>query len=308
MRALVKPPALTHGSAVSIVSTASPADPERLARGRAELARLGYSLPPVKGGSSPAPSAQQRLNELLAALQREELRAVIGARGGYGTNYLVETLDAEELIRPTILLGYSDITALQIFLWQTLGWVTFYGPMVASGFDAGADAAGGYDSASFARATTETAGGWTVDLRGESLVPGYAEGTVVGGCLTLVECSLGTPWELETGGTILLLEDRGMKLYQIDRALMHLKQAGKFGSVRAIVLGDFPECGGPEGNDQNVRDVCRRILGELGLPVVWGAPIGHTPRPMLTIPLGVRARLHASGAGQLEFLEPAVKP
>jgi muramoyltetrapeptide carboxypeptidase len=96
-----------------------------------------------------------------------------------------------------------------------------------------------------------------------------------------------------------------MKPYQIDRVLMHFKQAGKLDGVKGIVLGDFPECEAPVAGSPTVRDVCARILGTLGIPVVFGAPIGHTLRPMLTIPLGVNARLDTRGAGTLEILEAA---
>jgi muramoyltetrapeptide carboxypeptidase len=113
---------------------------------------------------------------------------------------------------------------------------------------------------------------------------------------------------LETRGSILLLEDRGMKPWQVDRALMHLKQAGKFEGIRGIVLGEFPDCGPLMSGSATVRDVCARILGALGVPVVYGAAVGHTPRPMLTVPLGVKALLKAQGEGELEILEPAVVP
>jgi muramoyltetrapeptide carboxypeptidase len=98
-----------------------------------------------------------------------------------------------------------------------------------------------------------------------------------------------------------------VKPYQLDRMLMHLKQAGKFAGVRGIVLGDFPESETPEGSTVAVADVCRRVLAPLRIPIVYGAPVGHTTRPMLTIPLGVRTRLHASGEGRIEILEPAVR-
>jgi muramoyltetrapeptide carboxypeptidase len=97
-----------------------------------------------------------------------------------------------------------------------------------------------------------------------------------------------------------------MKPWQVDRALMHLKQAGKFQGVRGIVLGDFPECEPPVPNSPTVREVCQRILTPLGVPIIFGAPVGHTPRPILTVPLGVKARLVAKGEGVLEILESAV--
>jgi muramoyltetrapeptide carboxypeptidase len=87
---------------------------------------------------------------------------------------------------------------------------------------------------------------------------------------------------------------------------MHFKQAGKLEGVKGIVLGDFPECEPPVAGSPTVRDVCARILEPLGIPVVFGAPIGHTLRPMLTIPLGVSARLDARGEASLEILEAAV--
>jgi muramoyltetrapeptide carboxypeptidase len=97
-----------------------------------------------------------------------------------------------------------------------------------------------------------------------------------------------------------------MKPWQVDRALTHLRQAGKFKEVRGIVLGDFPECATPIAGSPTVRDVCQRILAPLGVPVIFGAPFGHTDRPMLTFPLGVATRLSAKGEGVLEILEPAV--
>ncbi len=312
MPAPLKPPALNPGSGIAVIEPASPADPVRLDRGCRELLRLGYSpsLGPIgiPGVGYFSASTDDRRSALVEALQNEGKRAAFCARGGYGSNYLLDDLDTKPLQRARILLGYSDVTSLQVFLWQKLGWVTFYGPMVAAGFDAGANVAGGYDADSFTRAMTETRRGWTLELRGEALATGTTEGVVLGGCLTLVAATLATPWELDTDGAILLLEDCAMKPYQVDRILMHLKQAGKLAGVRGFVLGEFPESDPPAGSDITVRAVCQRILGELGVPVVRGAPIGHTARPVLTVPLGVRARLHASGPGRLDILEPAVTP
>ena len=121
-----------------------------------------------------------------------------------------------------------------------------------------------------------------------------------------MEATIGTPWELDTKDSILVLEDRAMKPYQVDRVLMHLKHAGKLEGVRGILLGEFPESEPKVAGSPTVRDVCARVLRPLGVPIVFGAPVGHTPRPMLTIPLGIKARLDADGEGTLEFLESAV--
>jgi len=135
MQRPVKPPALVSGSQIAVVSPASPAEPAPLELGLRELARLGYRV--RRGPNTPAPegyfagSTEQRLAELEAALADPESRAVFCARGGYGSNYLLERLNTLAA-RPKVVLGYSDITSLQIFLWQKLGWVTFHGPMGAA--------------------------------------------------------------------------------------------------------------------------------------------------------------------------------
>ncbi|MGA9882558.1 MAG: LD-carboxypeptidase [Candidatus Acidiferrales bacterium] len=312
----IKPAALRPHDAVRVLSLASPVKPELLRKGCDEIARLGYvaetdEATVLARESYFAGSARCRRAALERALAETETRAIFCSRGGYGSNYLVEDLSVAK-DRAKILLGSSDITSLQTYLWQKFGWVTFYGPMVASNFHHGAGAAHGYDRESLLRALTETERGWELDLEGESLIAGDAEGVLLGGCLTLIETSLGTPWELDTfdeekGGSILVLEDRGMKPYQVDRALMHLRQAGKFEGLAGVVLGDFPECAAEGG--ETVRDVARRILEPMAVPLVWGAPVGHTERAALTLPLGVRARLSvpagADAAAKLQILEPA---
>ncbi|HKN75836.1 MAG TPA: LD-carboxypeptidase [Candidatus Acidoferrum sp.] len=290
---------------------ASPAEFEKVLAGAEELRRLGFQVAdstPLTPEGYFAGSLSGRRNELLSELKRQDVDALVAIRGGYGSNYLLDDLGIERVDAPKVILGYSDLTSLQIFLWERFGWVGFYGPMLAAGLDAADGSANGYDRESLLAALGKADSGWTLKLRGEALVGGDAEGRVLGGCMTLVETTIGTPWELETRGSILLLEDRGMKPWQVDRALMHLKQAGKFEAVCGIVLGEFPDSGPPLSGSPTVRDVCARILGPLGVPIVYGAAVGHTPRPMLTVPLGVKARLNAQGEGELQILEPAVFP
>ena len=307
----LKPAPLTSDASVRVLSLASPVDESRLESGLKEIARLGYRAKidrerALARGGFFAGSTAERSAALKEALTETDTSAIFCSRGGYGSNYLLEGLSVA-LAMPKILLGYSDVTSLQIFLWQKFRWITLYGPMVAAGLDKAPGAPEGYDSDSFIHALTETRQGWPVPLPGtEVIMPGSADGTLLGGCLTLIETALGTPWELDTHGAILVLEDRGMKPWQVDRALMHLKQAGKFRGVSGVLLGEFPECEGPAATE-TVRDVARRILGTLGFPIVWGAAIGHTKRAMLTLPLGVRARLKADEVSQLEILEPACR-
>jgi muramoyltetrapeptide carboxypeptidase len=306
-----KPKALRAGSRLAVFAPASPGNDAAEQRGVAELVRLGFSVErrslKVSEGYFSARTAERR-QELITALTDPRIDGLIALRGGYGSSYLLDEGLEAEIARPKSLIGFSDVTSLQIFFWQRHGWTSIYGPMVAAGLEAGADKPKGYDQASFLNAIKTTEESWEIPLQGEMLESGKAEGRLLGGCMTLLETTLGTPWELDTRDSILLLEDRGMKPWQVDRALVHLKQAGKFEGVRGMVLGDFPECEAPVAGSPAVQDVCQRILKPLGIPIVFGAPVGHTARPMLTFPLGVRARLRASGAGALEILEPAVAP
>jgi muramoyltetrapeptide carboxypeptidase len=306
-----KPRALTSRSVLMPFAPASPADFGKVVTGAEELRHLGFQVAdstPLSPEGYFAGSESGRRNELLSELDRDDVNALVAVRGGYGSNYLLDNLEVRRPEAPRIILGYSDLTSLQAYLWKRYAWVGFYGPMLAAGLDGGAGAPKGYDKESLRTALGKTDGGWTLKLRSEALVGGEAVGRIVGGCMTLVETTLGTPWELDTRGSILLLEDRGMKPWQVDRSLMHLKQAGKFDGVQGIVLGEFPECDAPGSGSATVRDVCVRILGALHVPMAFGAAVGHTMRPMLTVPLGVRARLRASGEGELEILEPAVVP
>jgi muramoyltetrapeptide carboxypeptidase len=294
---------------LAVFAPASPADAAKAQAGREELRRLGFaveSLPSHAQEGYFAASQKVRSEEFARLMKNKRVDGVVAMRGGYGSNYLLGPLSRVPLSSAKCVIGFSDLTTVQIFLWQRYGWVTFYGPMVAAGLDAGPSVNSGYDPESFLRSLQAHRESWLVNLGGDAIVSGEAEGTLLGGCMTLVETTLGTPWELDTRGAILLLEDRGMKPWQVDRALMHLQQAGKLDSVRGIVLGEFPECEPPVAGSPTVRDVCMRILGSLGVPIVFGVPVGHTRRAMLTIPLGIKARLMARGEGVLEILEPAV--
>jgi muramoyltetrapeptide carboxypeptidase len=306
-----RPKALPEGSQIGVFATASPAEGSAVLAGLAELQRLGFEADlPVQREPQGyfAGTHEERLKDFCSTLHDKKIDGLIATRGGYGSNYLIEDRLASRLQGPKCVIGFSDLTSIQMLIWQTRHWIGFYGPMVAAGFNHGAGKPGGYDEASFLQAVRNTRRGWKISLQGESLVPGEAKGRLVGGCLTLLQTALGTGWQLDARGSILVLEDCGMKPYQVDRALMHMKYAGQFEEVAGFVLGDFPECDPSQKGSPTVREVCERILAPLKVPVVWGAPVGHTKRALLTLPLGIRARLLGKGEGTLEFLEPAVVP
>jgi len=309
--ASLKPKPLRRGARIAYFAPASPpSDPADMQMGILELRRLGFDVVPahefLPSGYFAAPEGE-RLEGFLGALRNAEFDGLVALRGGYGSTYLLDSLRAGDFTTPKCIIGYSDITALQTFLWRACRWVTFHGPMITAGLDHGPNDLRGFDDESLLNAVSNVNGGWALNLRGESLSPGEAEGIVLGGCLTMLQTSLGTPWEIDTDGAILLLEDAHLKPYQVDRALMHLKQAGKFARIRGILLGEFPGAEPPIPNSPTVRAVCKHILTPLGVPIIYGAPVGHAERAMLTIPFGIRARLRATGEGTLEFLESAVK-
>jgi len=306
---LQKPKALRKGSRLGIVSPSSPADAAAVSAGIAELRRLGFQIDepaPMEPQGYFAGSHNERLQQFCKTVQDKRVDGVIATRGGYGANYLIDSRLSTRLQGPKCIVGFSDLNIIQLLMAEVRGWAGFYGPMVATGFNHGADRPSGYDLVSFFQAVSETKSKWKIPLRGQALASGSASGRLIGGCLTMLQTTLGTGFEPNSSGAILVLEDRAMKPYQVDRALRHLYQAGVFAKVAGVVLGDFPDCDPPFSGSQIVPEICAEILGPLDIPIVYGAPIGHTKRPMLTIPLGVRAKLQAKGEGTLEILEPAV--
>ncbi len=246
-----------------------------------------------------AGSAERRARELDEMFIRDEVRAIICARGGYGANYLLDTIDLEKIkAHPKILVGYSDVTTLLTYILDSTGLVTFHGPMVTKDF-AHSD---GVDFSSWDAAITG-ASDWTVNFGPESgakpLLAGSAEGVLYGGCLSMLVASLGTPYEIHTAGTILFIEDVSAKPYQIDRMLMQLKLAGKFADVRGIVFGEMLDCRQNQNKDQSysLEEVVLRVIGDLGVPVAYGLRSGHVSRGNITLPFGVRAALNLSERG-----------
>lgn len=306
---LQKPKALRKGDRLGIVSPSSPGDAAAISAGVAELRRLGFQIEapaPMEPQGYFAGSHTERLQQFCKTVHDKSVDGVIAARGGYGANYLIDSRLSTRLQGPKCMIGFSDFNIIQLLMLEVRGWAGFYGPMLAAGFNQGADQPLGYDLVSFLQSVSETKSKWKIPLRGQALASGSASGRVVGGCLTMLQTTLGTGFEPNTSGAILVLEDRGMKPYQVDRALRHLYQAGMFEKVTGVILGDFPDCDPPSSSSPIVPEICAEILGPFDIPIVYGAPVGHTKRPMLTIPLGVRAKLNAKGEGTLEILEPAV--
>jgi muramoyltetrapeptide carboxypeptidase len=290
-----------------VVNLASIADSATLEAGCSALHKLsGWQVErpaALRPDGDFAGTPEARAAALMQLWLRDDVDAIVCARGGYGSNYLVPLLDFDALkVKPKPFVGYSDNTSLLLAL-ERAGIVSFHGPMVASDF-----AAGRADVSSFRAALS----GEPLDFAFpagsgvQSLVDGEAQGTITGGCLSVVVTSLGTPWEIQTAGKILFLEDVNEKHFRIDRMLMHLLLAGKFRGVRGIIFGAMLGCSPATVEAETLPQMICRILGCLGVPIVYGVPSGHVPASNLTLPFGVPAVMRGDDFGVRLQVEPAM--
>lgn len=307
MPSITKPPRLRPGDCIGVVAPGGAvADRAALDRGVETLRSLGYRVCLGKSATARegylAGSEALRGSDLVHMFAAPEIRAILCARGGYGVTRLLPSLDLADLARhPKIFVGYSDVSPLLVGLVQRARMVAFHGPMVAADFGSageecdghpgnGTRAEPGLDDRS-RRQLFDVVGG-ALDVAAEVptvIRPGVATGVLIGGCLSLLAATAGTPYALRGEGTILFIEDIGEPTYRIDRMLTQLQQAGAFEGVRGVVFGAMTRCGpgaGPEG----LLPVLAELGDRLRVPVGAGLPSGHG-RPNLTLPFGVDAEL-----------------
>jgi muramoyltetrapeptide carboxypeptidase len=294
---VIKARALRSGDRVAIVAPASKFDRDEFQSGVDEVRRLGFE--PVfddeifASSGYVAGSATHRAAALMDAVARPDVAGILCARGGYGSAQLLPHLDAAaiaEAAKP--LVGYSDVTTLLAFVTGQAGLVAFHGPMVAGPLARGA---AGYDRDTFLRALTgeaplgEVAAGTLAALQ-----PGEAAGPLLGGTLTQLVASLGTPWAFDPPpGHVLFLDEVNERPYRLDRMLTQCAQAGLLARAAGIVFGELPGCDEPGGTATAI-DALRAALDGFPGPIAVGLPAGHVRGAAITLPLGVRARLAAS--------------
>jgi muramoyltetrapeptide carboxypeptidase len=313
LKALLKPPPVALDAAIGIVAPASSANPERVDLGLAALRSLGYAPKPAPNALLREPlyfagTPQQRLADLHAAFADPDTAAVMCIRGGYGSNYLLDNLDFAIIdAHPKPFFAYSDLTGIQLRLLDELGLPVFHGPMLAADFYL----PNGVHLESFraALAGEPYSVGAAEGLR--NLKPAAssttARGKLYGGCLSILISLLGTPWEPSTEGTLLFLEDTGVKPYQIDRMLWQLRKAGKLDGVRGIVFGEMLDCASSGAPASLLEEAILNALDGLDVPVMIGLRSGHVSRENVTLTFGVEAELAVGDSAQLRILEPAVK-
>lgn len=300
---------LQSGDRVALVAPASSFPPDEVPAGAAELRRLGFE--PVwtddvfDKAVFEAGSVATRAEGIRKAWRDPDIAAIIAIRGGYGSAQLLPLLDPHDMIAGRkALIGYSDITSV-LGLYLRHGLAAIHGPMIDRRLSKGPEA---YDLDSFQRVLmrTDPAG----ELRPsqlETLHPGTATGVLVGGTLTQLMASLGTPWAFEPPpGAVLFLEDIGERPYRIHRMLTQAAQAGMFAHASAIVFGEFPGCDEP-GGAVAIRDVLRDFTAQFRGPVLFNFPSGHTTGPTWTLPFGVRAEVVGGSSPVVRILEAAVE-
>ena len=316
---LLKPAVLKPGDTVGLITPSTyVSDPDRIAAAVRTIEYFGLRMKMGRnvrkqtgyvGGT-----IAQRVSDLHDMFRDPEVKAVFTIRGGYGSGQLLDDIDYELIRRnPKIFLGFSDITALHLAIHQKTGLVTFHGPVTLSKFT-------GYTQEHFRKAMFDPKpiGSLTNPPLSDPLrpshtlrtvKPGKARGPLIGGNLSLIASLMGTPYEIDTRGKILFIEDVGEQPYSIDRMLTQLRLSGKLKSAAGIIFGECEDCKRSDYKPSfdatfSLGEVVDNILGELKVPVLSGLTIGHTD-DQLTLPLGVMATLDAD-KGELTIEESAV--
>lgn len=297
---LVRPRRLRAGDLVAVVAPAGPVAHDRLRAGVARLREWGLDVREPR----PLPDAEvrwlagtdrARADALTEAWLDPDVAALWCTRGGFGSQRIIDLLDWDLLatVRPPLLVGFSDITALHQAVAARLGLTTVHGPGVAGLADV--------DAASRDAVRRLVFDAVAPDLTGRPGAPGRARGVLVGGNVTMLASGAGTGSVQPASGSIALLEDVGEAPYRLDRALTHLLRSGWLMGVRAVVCGEFPGCGDPA----EVRSVLETRLGPLDIPIVYDLPVGHG-ETNVGLPLGVPGQVDGD-AGTLTFGVPALR-
>lgn len=293
---MLKSTPLKRGDRVGVIAPASPPDMKDLSKGRYFLEQLGFHVQLGKQIGEKygylAGSDEARLADFHEMLEDPHIKAIFFARGGYGTARFIDRVDFDLLRKhPKVIWGYSDITYLLHAIYKHCNLVTFHGPMIASDIvDENMDKR---SKQMFQQLFSPMSIFYTEHIsKLTTLVPGVATGRVIGGNLTLLVSTLGTPYEIDTTGKILFLEDVGEQPYQVDRMLNQLRLAGKLNKAAGIIVGSFTDIE-TDAPSLTLREVFAHYLECLSCPVMTGFAIGHC-HLHIAIPLGAKGRMDAT--------------
>lgn len=296
----IKPPRLQTGDEIAIIAPAGPVTPVEIRPAIDFLVREGYRVRQAthlfaKEGYLAGNDAA-RLEDFHSVFDNAHIKAVLCARGGYGTLRFLDKIDYGRIKRnPKIILGYSDITALLMAVHKMTGLVTFHGPVAR-------DLSGTGDKCfkDFFKLVSSREK-WSFDLsEGTALHEGKAKGFLLGGNLSLLSHLIGTPFMPDMKGGILFIEERGESIYRIDRMLTHLRLGGILKDLSGLIMGDFVDC----GDIEDINGLLTDIMAGFDIPLFSGLPVGHGDKN-LTIPVGLQAELD-TGSMKLTLLESCV--
>jgi muramoyltetrapeptide carboxypeptidase len=327
-RSLARPRALRPGDRVAVLCASSPVDAQALATGLDALRFAG--LDPVSYPSASEPGSfreylagddKTRAADLVAALTDPGIAGIIFAKGGVGAQRTLEAVNWDALagLPPKVLVGYSDVTAVLEAVAARLGWASLFGPMVSVH-----EPAAHYSLGSLLRTMMRPCDATEIRYPDAvTITGGRARGVTMGGTLTLLASSIGTPTSWPARGGILLLEDVDEEPFRLDRMLTQLRRSGYLDGVAGIVAGTFTSCGSAE----DVQEILAERLGGLespggsggrgpggrgpggrgpGVPMIAWANVGHGGK-FQTFPIGIAAELDAETA-TLRLLDPPLLP
>lgn len=307
-----KPKALKPGDTLGLLAPASITDPNNVDKAIEKLKEMGFN---VKVGKSPykrygylSGEDKVRADDINSMFKDKEIDGIICTRGGYGTPRILPLLDYDAIRdNPKVFIGFSDITALHIAFNQKSELVTYHGPMAVSNL---IKEVSEFTMESLLDSISRTASERVINNpEGTKLVTvcqGIAEGIVTGGNLSLLTNSIGTPYEIDTKGKILFIEEISEDVYKIDRALNQLKLAGKFEDAIGIILGDFNDCDKSKHDESlSLMKVIKHHIKNANKPTIFNLKSGHC-EPMVTLPLGIKVRLDATERA-LTILESSVE-
>jgi muramoyltetrapeptide carboxypeptidase len=310
---IIKPPRLRKGDVIGLIAPAStPSSEEKILKGALYLEQLGYRIKCGKHIRTVygylAGSDDERSADFNDMVHDKNVKAIFAIRGGYGTPRLLQKIDYRALkANPKIIVGYSDITALQLAIFRKIGLVTFSGPMTGSEMWRDFDA---YTEEKFWRLLTSNKKIGTMKNPANepwlTLRAGKASGRLLGGNLSLLACLMGTPYQPAMENSILVLEDVEESPYRVDRMLAHLLNAGILHKLQALVFGKFTDCVPNNPNDPflTIDQVQEDFVNKIECPAVANFQYGHIAKK-LTLPWGLKTKIDTK-KNKLEIVESAV--
>ncbi|MFC2149111.1 LD-carboxypeptidase [Candidatus Auribacterota bacterium] len=300
----IKPRALEKGDFVGIISPSTTIFSENLKFALKSIKRMGFRVKFNDRILHPRlytiEEDKLRADDINGMFRDDSVKAILHAKGGYGLIRVLPYIDIETIVKhPKIVVGYSDATVFLSFLLGKCNMTAFHGPMVMGEITRHMSH---IRKNSFMNAVTSTKPLGMIKHRKISVLKhGRASGMLVGGCLTSLTHMLGTPYELDTRGKILFLEDVSEYYSHFDEMLFHMKLAGKFDNVKGIVFGEMINCGTRRGLIERIKETLR----EYNIPMLFGFPSGHSPTN-LTVPFGVKVTIDTKIPG-INFTETALK-